>query len=205
MKALFILASITLLTACNQRSEPSSETVQKPVDSWQIAPALSQLNFVSIKAKDVAELHGFEQLSGSLSADGVFQLSVDLNSVNTGIDIRDERMKTMLFNTEEHPNIVLQSTLNITDIQALSMGDSLDLTVDSELRVLNQSHDLSIDVRIIKGSDQRLWVFSRSPLLLNGASLDLGDGIEALREIAGLPGISLAVPTSFALTLTPEQ
>jgi hypothetical protein len=52
---------------------------------------------------------------------------------------------------------------------------------------------------VAKLGRQRLLVTSERPLLLNAADVGLADGVERLREIAGLPSISPAVPVSFVL------
>lgn len=61
------------------------------------------LNFVSIKKVHVVETHRFESLSGAITDTGVATLVIDLNSVNTGIDIRNERMRNLLFETATFP------------------------------------------------------------------------------------------------------
>jgi hypothetical protein len=48
-------------------------------------------------------------------------------------------------------------------------------------------------------------VSSRKPVIVNAASVDLADGIEALREVANLPSISKAVPVSFVLTFEEDD
>jgi hypothetical protein len=40
---------------------------------------------------------------------------------------------------------------------------------------------------------------SKKPVVVNAPEFKLAEGVEALREIAGLPSISLAVPVSFVL------
>jgi len=47
-------------------------------------------------------------------------------------------------------------------------------------------------------------VVSRTPVVVNAASLRLVDGIEKLRELASLPSISKAVTVSFALTFVKQ-
>jgi hypothetical protein len=51
-------------------------------------------------------------------------------------------------------------------------------------------------------SDSELLVVSAQPVILNVTDYQLGKGVEQLKELAGLPSISYAVPVSFYLTLT---
>ena len=52
---------------------------------------------------------------------------------------------------------------------------------------------------IARLSDSRVLVSSLKPVIVNAGVFDLANGIEELRELAGLPAISKAVPVSFVL------
>ena len=55
-------------------------------------------------------------------------------------------------------------------------------------------------------SGDRLLVTSSQPVVVDAGALGLDEGVERLREIAGLPSITPAVPVSFRLTLRqPDQ
>jgi polyisoprenoid-binding protein YceI len=169
--------------------------------SWQINNAQSQLNFVSIKKGDVAEVHHFERLTGSLSDSGLFSADIDLESVNTNIEIRDQRMREFLFDVVDFPTATLSAQVDPTVVTALVAGQSQTATVDAELSLHGQKQTLAIEVMISKLSDNKLMLVSAKPLVLNVSAFDLVQGVEKLRELAGLPSISHAVPVSFYLTL----
>src|SRR5690606_26511938 len=61
--------------------------------AWQLQPGQSRLNFVSVKNSTHAEVHSFTELRGSVDAQGALTLQVALASLDTGIDIRDQRMR----------------------------------------------------------------------------------------------------------------
>jgi len=63
---------------------------------WTLDNASSQLSFVTVKAQDVAEVHTFSELSGTVWKDGIASVTVQLASVDTLIPIRDERMREVL-------------------------------------------------------------------------------------------------------------
>ena len=71
-------------------------------EHWQVDEAASSLGFVSVKNGVIVEGHRFTSLSGGV-VDDTASLSVDLASVDTAIEIRDERMRTMLFEVAEFP------------------------------------------------------------------------------------------------------
>jgi ABC-type uncharacterized transport system ATPase subunit len=74
-------------------------------------------------------------------------------------------------------------------------------TVAAELSLHGQKQKLDIDVVVTKLNDDTLMLISAQPIVLNVSDFDLVQGVEKLRELAGLPSISHAVPISFYLTL----
>lgn len=169
--------------------------------SWQIDNAQSQLSFVSVKKSTIAEVHHFEWISGSLSASGEFALEIDLTSVNTGIEIRDSRMKEFFFETGAYPTADLKATVDPAIFSELATGASKPISVDASLDLHGQQQPLSLNLVVTRISDQELLVVSAQPVILNVADFNLVKGLEKLRDLAGLPSISQAVPVSFYLTL----
>lgn len=166
---------------------------------WQLVNTDSQLNFVSIKASHIAERHNFTSLSGNVKEDGTAQLSVDLASVNTGIEIRDQRMRDLLFSIADFPSADFTTALDLAPVSALAIGAQTNLLVQGKLQVQENVVDVETEVSAVKLADNRLMVATTQPLLLSASALGLADGIERLRAIANLPSISLAVPVTFQL------
>lgn len=166
---------------------------------WQLVNKDSQLNFVSIKAAHIAERHTFTALSGNVKEDGTAQLSVDLGSVNTGIEIRDQRMRDLLFSVADFPSADFTTALDLAPVSALAIGAQTNLLVQGKLRVQEIVVDVETEISAVKLADNRLVVATTQPLLLSASALGLADGIERLRAIANLPSISLAVPVTFQL------
>ena len=166
---------------------------------WQLINADSQLSFVSIKATHIAERHSFSRLSGRIEESGRAHLTVDLGSVNTGIDIRDQRMRDLLFNIIEIPNAKFTTDLNVNAANALRAGEQTNLLVQGELRVNKLSVDIETELSVVRLAENRVIVSTKTPMLLNASSLGLAEGVEQLRAIANLPDISLAVPVTFQL------
>ena len=86
---------------------------------WQIGPG-SQVQFVSIKNNTVGEVSHFETLSGSVTDAGDVEVRVVLDSVETNVGIRNERMKTMLFEVGLYPEAVITAQLDAGSMAAMS-------------------------------------------------------------------------------------
>jgi polyisoprenoid-binding protein YceI len=168
--------------------------------AWTLDNDASQVSFVSVKAGDAGEVHRFTQISGSLSNDGNASVVIQLASVDTLIPLRDDRMREMLFQTELFPTASLSASIDMNMLDEIEPGDSIDMTANLKLDLRKQQVELPADMIVARLGDHKLMVSSRKPVIVNAASVDLVDGIEALREIANLPSISKAVPVSFVLT-----
>jgi polyisoprenoid-binding protein YceI len=168
--------------------------------SWTLNDDESTLSFISTKAVNVAEIHKFTTLSGGVDDTGNVMVSIALASVDTGIEIRDDRMREMLFDTENYSSATMTAQVNMTMLDDLASGDSQTMAVEGELALHGQSTAMTFEVVVARMSNGNLLVMSEKPVVVNAPLFNLADGVEALREIAGLPSISAAVPVSFVLS-----
>ncbi|MEC8437600.1 MAG: YceI family protein [Pseudomonadota bacterium] len=168
--------------------------------TWQLVNESSQLNFISTKASHIAETHTFGLLSGSIADTGEAQLNVDLASVATGIDIRNERMRTMLFNVLTFPQAEITTDLDLGEFTSLT--GPVVKTIAAKLSLVGQSTQVQGDVLVVPVDGNTVNVTTVAPIVVNANGLELVAGIEALREVAGLPSISYSVPVTFSLTFS---
>ena len=163
---------------------------------WTLDSTASHVSFVSIKAGNIAEVHSFGDLSGSISGAGAASIAISLDSVATLIPIRDERMRELLFRTADFPVAALDAELEPT-VMGLPPGATVDVTVTATLSLTGARLTVPMDVTVARISPTRVLVTSRTPVIVNAGSVNLVAGVEKLREIAGLPSISHAVPVTF--------
>ncbi len=152
----------------------------------------------------MAEVHRFGTLTGSLGDDGAFRVTVSLDSVDTGIPIRDERMREMLFDTARFPEATVTARVDLAPLRALGPGEQADLATEAELDIHGATVNLTINATVARLDGDTLLVTSSEPLVVNAGQLGLAAGVNRLREIAGLSAISPAVPVTFRLTLRQE-
>lgn len=167
---------------------------------WSVDNDASTLSFVTVKAEHVAEVHTFDRLNGSISAGGNVNIEIELASVNTLIPIRNERMQSMLFETNLFPTAAITGAVDIATFAGMSPGSSEKVALTFDLSVRGQSKTYTTDV-IVTRLSSGLMVSTVKPIIVTADSFDLLSGVEALREAAGLPSISRAVPVSFQLML----
>jgi len=174
--------------------------------AYAASPALkldndrSSLAFTTTKNGTVTEVHNFGQLTGAVDEKGIATVDIDLISVATGIDLRDERMREFLFETNEFG--VATVTVDVNDILlSVKKSTSKTVSVTGKLSLHGLEQTITADVLVTRG--KKLWVISTvQPVLVKADDFNLGPGIEKLRELAGLTTISKIVPVSFVLTFT---
>ncbi len=172
--------------------------------SWKLNNDESRLSFISIKATDVAEVHRFDRLEGTINDAGKAVLEIDLGSVATNIDIRNERMKKELFQTDLFPTATYSVQLDPALIKQTAPGNTITANLKGTLELHNVSKEVTAEVMINRISDKQVVVSTLQPLVINAADFALNDGVKKLQEIAKLPSISIAVPISFNLTFEAE-
>jgi len=169
---------------------------------WVLDATQSQLNFVSIKKGSVAEIHQFQNIQGSLDSEGQLKINIDLSSVDTNIDIRNERLKTFLFEIDKFTTATLTATIAPSILDAIPEGGSARITVDSTLNLHGESEPLEIDVVITRLVGAKLSAVSVTPIIINAGNFSLIAGIDKLMALAKLPSISHAIPVNFYLTFS---
>lgn len=167
---------------------------------WTLDNEASRLSFVTVKAGDIGEVHHFKVLAGELEDDGNLAVSVQLASVDTLIPIRDERMQEFLFETQLFPTASFTASLNMSDIQSLPVGASQFMDIAGTLTVRDTPTPVLLQVMMTRPGNRSVVVSTLQPVVVSARALGLSAGVEKLRELAGLPSISDAVPVTFVLT-----
>ena len=170
--------------------------------AWELDVERSKLNFISIKNDAVAETHHFGELYGVMSDKGAVELTVELASVETLIDIRNERMRDLLFNIERFPQAKISATIEMDVLSALAGGRSVTMEVPVNLSMHGAQKAMNIPV-VASAEGDNIRVLSARPVVVNAADFGLLEGIGALQKIAGLKAIATAVPVTLNLVFTP--
>lgn len=159
----------------------------------------SSLYFVTIKNNSVGEVLTFDKLSGSISKEGTAVLEIDLLSVNTQIEIRDERMRKSLFQVENFPKATISVQLDMKLLKSLDKGEELTMELKGAVDLHGEQSNVFANVLVSKNDDGDLRVTTLHPVLVNARHFKLVQGIGTLRKQAGLTVISSVVPVTFSL------
>lgn len=166
---------------------------------WTLLNDQSSLHYVSIKSTDIAEINSFNKLSGTVTDQGVVSFDVHLASVDTGVAIRDERMQAMFFEVTQFAQASVSGDVDLARVTALGVGETYSDTIQLQLSLHGVTQDVSSHVQVTKLKANKVLITSLEPVILNAAHYKLAQGVEALREIAGLPAVSPLVPVTYSL------
>lgn len=165
---------------------------------WELDASQSRVNFVSIKNGSKAEVHHFKALSGGIDDAGQARLTIDLDSVDTLVPIRDQRMRELLFETVRFSAATL--TLAAPEaLLSLDPGVHAETTVEATLDLHGQTQPVTAKLSAVGMPDGGLQVSLAEPILIDAAMFGLAEGIGTLQEIAGLASIATAVPVTAQL------
>jgi hypothetical protein len=172
---------------------------------WALDPTRSHVTYITIKAKDVGEVNIFQEMSGSIADDGQVEISLALDSVETLVPIRNERMREILFQTANYKDAVLTAKVDPAIIDNMAAGQIEEIAAEGMLSLHGEQQPMVVQAQAAKLDDGTVMVASVKPLIVDAGKFGLSDGVEKLREIAGLDSISHAVPVSFVLVFTAAE
>jgi polyisoprenoid-binding protein YceI len=164
---------------------------------WQLKGDDSSVNFISIKKSAIAEVHLFKQLSGSINNNGEVKVSIDLASVDTNIAIRNERMKSLLFDVSKFATANILAKVDSGKLKAIKKGSFYQEDFDIVLSLHGIEKKITTAINVVKLADGSIRVSSVHPVIITAQDFGLSEGVEALRVVANLPVISTAVPVTF--------
>jgi hypothetical protein len=170
--------------------------------SWYLDNESSRLSFITTKNANVSEVHRFLVLHGKVDAKGQAQLQVELDSINSGIPLRDERMRKELFEVATFPEALVSAQLNQQPINDLAPGAQIELLLPVTVELHGQQHTYNAELLATRLDDRRFQVVTLEPLVLNAEDFNLAPGLETLRKAAGLSAISFSVPVGAVLIFT---
>ncbi|MCU1732041.1 MULTISPECIES: YceI family protein [unclassified Pseudomonas] len=170
--------------------------------NWYLDNESSRLSFITSKNGDVSEVHRFLVLHGKVDRKGAAELEVEMESVSSGIPLRDERMRKELFNVETFPDAIINAQLNLRPINDLANGAQLELRLPLTVTLHGKSHSYNAQLLATRLDERRFQVVTLEPLVLRAEHFDLAPGLETLRKTAGLKSINLSVPVGAVLIFT---
>jgi polyisoprenoid-binding protein YceI len=166
---------------------------------WTLDSTASSLYYVTSKAGAVSEVNTFGGLSGGIADDGTATLTIDLASVNTAVEIRDQRMRDIAFKVGEFPSASITVKVQAAALDALPPGTLNLANHTATVSLHGMNAEIVTELHIVKLDADTLLIQLAKPLLVNAGTFGLAEAVEELRTIANLPSINPNVVVDFTL------
>ncbi|WPN45997.1 MULTISPECIES: YceI family protein [unclassified Pseudomonas] len=169
---------------------------------WYLDGESSRLSFVSTKNANVSEVQRFLVLHGQVDPKGLARVEVEMDSINSGIPLRDERMRKELFEIEKFPEALITTQIDLRPINDLAPGAQLELRLPLTVDLHGKQHTYNAQLLATRLDDRRFQVVTLEPVVISAEDFELAPGLETLRKLAGLSAIGLSVPVGAVLIFT---
>lgn len=164
--------------------------------NWILMPETSSISFVSTKKGNIGEAHYFQTFSGGIDNEKA-TVSIDPASIQSGVEIRDSRMKEHLFKTRLYPTIEISASSE--ELNSLKIDTPVSMTVSATLSLHNVSNEITLDMLVTKHSNAMLSIVSQKPVIIRAEDYGMSEGVLKLANLVGDIPITQAVPTFFSL------
>lgn len=189
-------AALFLTAACTQAPPEPAPLVE---GSWSVDSDASSLSYVSVKSGEIAEANRFSGFSGSVTPEGTARVEIDLATIETKVDIRNERMRDIFFEVAEFPRATVTAQIDPAAFDTLSVGESMVQPLKATLTVKGVEAPVETQVSVTRTNEDGVLVTSVEPVIVYADALELTQALATLQELAGLPSITPAVPVSFSI------
>jgi hypothetical protein len=186
---LLLLVITLLMSACSLH--------KKNKQSWILNKEYSLISITTTKNSSVSEVSEFTAFTGSINASGYFEISIKLDSLETNIPIRNERIQEHLFESHIFPTADIHTQLKPEDLE---IGVH---TISFDADIHGLSSILTAEFMVVEQFDNKIITLHK-PLIINANTFALEKGIAKLKNLALLQSIAVTVPVHLILTFQKE-
>ncbi|MEM9733268.1 MAG: YceI family protein [Pseudomonadota bacterium] len=162
---------------------------------WKSVDDESRIAFGSVKSNVAGEVHHFNKVSGIVKEKGEMAISIDLASVETYVDIRNERMGEHVFKGD-HPKATITGTINIDQVNSLKPGETKLINVVANLSFAGIDNEIDAQMMVARLSQNRVLVTTADFVMVSTEDLGIEPGIDKLMQLAGLESITRVTPVA---------
>lgn len=180
---------------------PTTVPANPFAEGWVLEPAASTLNFQSVKNQSKVETSGFATFDGRIAPDGTATVGIELDSVDTKVDLRNVRMRFLLFETFEYPRATITARIDPALVADLDTVRRKTVPVTYTIDLHGVSREATADLAVTLITDDLVSVSSSAPIQVATSDHNLDNGIRKLEEAASVeivPSTSVTFDFVFA-------
>ncbi|MEM7471966.1 MAG: OmpA family protein [Pseudomonadota bacterium] len=174
---------------------------------WVLSSDTSVLRFQSVKNETKVESSSFGSYTGFIDDTGLATIKVALDSVDTNVDLRNVRMRFLMFETFKFPEATI--TMQIAPETIADLEDVrrkvMDVSYTIDLHGVSVEKEAEIAVTLL--DNDKVSVTSATPISLALEDFDLMDGREKLQnaaKVAIIPSATVTFDFTFDRATSPE-
>ena len=167
---------------------------------WTLDPRQSHLYLQTEKGDQIVEKHEFTSIKGNITRAGDASLTIDLAALETGIDLRNVRMRFLLFETFKFPSAEISARLDKSKLAAITSAARISYTLPVRVNLHGITKDIDIPVTIVRVSDTAVSVSTIKPVEVNAETFDFMKGLAKLSDAQN--GIKIVPAASITFDLT---
>ncbi len=160
---------------------------------WVLNGSASHFYMQTSKAESITEIHQFSGLTGTIDGAGNADVKIDLTSVSSGVDVRDVRMRFLLFETYKFPTAEVTAKVDMSKLQDLTSQIRDTYPLHFTVAMHGMSKDFDAQVYVTRLSDKSVSVATAKPIVVKADDFGLTAGLAKLSEaVNGTPIVSAA-------------
>lgn len=169
-------------------------------DDWVLDPAQSNVYLQTEKLENKIEKHHFTSLEGNVRKNGDASIKIDLNSIDTGIDLRNVRMRFLLFETFKYPSAVITAKIDRSKLSEFTSQTRISYVLRAHVDLHGIAKDFDIPVEIGRVNDNTVTVSTIEPVQVSGETFDFMGGLGKLSD--AMNGIRIVPSARISFDLT---
>ena len=167
---------------------------------WILDAENSNISYGTVKNDMIGENNTFKTISGHLNNDGQIDIEIDLSSIDTLIEIRDGRMRDIVFKVSENATAKLSGEIDLKAYDNQEIGTSRIIETTVSLELVGQKLEHDVKLLVTRLAKNKVMVTPHGVMFIDADDYDLVDAIEILRNLAGLDSIASVISMGFYLT-----
>jgi len=178
--------------------------VASAAGGWTLDPAQSTLTYQSVKKNTIVETNTIRNITGEISPAGDAKIVFDLNSVDTGVDLRNVRMRFLFFETFQYPTATVTAKVDPAAFADLATKRRMVVPLTVTLSMHGVEKELPTKVAVTMVTDTLVSVASQAPVAVQVADFGLLPAIEKLERAANVTNIVPTASVSFDFVFSSE-
>ena len=172
---------------------------------WVLDSDTSKLNFSFTKNTHLVTTATFNNLYGSISDKRVARVEISLNSLYSGIEKRDSRLKDLFFQTRKFPVAEVEMKLYNRTLKKIQKDKRTTMNISFYLTMNGVKRRMDADVFINLDDDGEINILTVNPVMVEANKFGYTEEVEVLVRLAGVKNISYVVPVTFHLRFVPTK